>query len=216
MELTIETLLACYRQGVFPMAEARDDPEVFLVDPRLRGLLPLERFHAPRRLLRALRSTPEWELRVNTAFDAVVEGCAAPRPGAANTWINPQIQSLYGAAHRLGHAHSVECWRGQALAGGLYGVALGGAFFGESMFQRERDASKAALLALVRLLRGAGFALLDAQFWTPHLAQFGAVQVPRGEFQRMLRRALALPVTFPAAAAPLRAPQLAQEITQMS
>lgn len=215
MELTVETLLACYRQGVFPMAEARDDPALFLVDPTLRGVLPLERFHVPRRLLRTLRRS-DLRIQVDTAFPAVLAACAEPRPNAADTWINAEIQALYGAAHAQGHAHSVECWRADRLVGGLYGVAIGGAFFGESMFARERDASKIALVALVALLRRQGFALLDAQFWTPHLAQFGAVEAPRAAFKRALRAALAKPARFPRAMAPLAAAQLVQEITQIS
>jgi len=215
MELTVETLLACYRQGVFPMAEARDDPELFLVDPTMRGVLPLERFHVPRRLLRTLRRS-ELSIRVNSAFPAVLAACAAPRPGAADTWINAHIQELYCAAHGQGHAHSVECWRQGALVGGLYGVSIGAAFFGESMFSRERDASKIALVALVMLLRRHGFVLLDAQFWTPHLAQFGALEAPRSVFKRALKAALAKPICFPRAVEPLAAAQLAQEITQIS
>lgn len=215
MELTVETLLACYRQGVFPMAEAREDPELFLVDPTRRGVLPLERFHAPRRLLRTMRRSA-LSIHVNSAFPAVLAACAEPRPGAADTWINGHIQRLYCAAHAEGHAHSVECWRDDRLVGGLYGVAIGGAFFGESMFSLERDASKIALVALVALLRRHGFALLDAQFWTPHLAQFDAVEAPRMVFKRALKAALAKPVRFPHGVEPLQADQLVQEITQIS
>lgn len=188
-------LLDCYARGVFPMADAREDARVFLIDPERRGVIPLDRFHVPRRLARTVRADP-FEVRVDTAFHEVVLACAASGPGRTETWINRPIERLYVKLHQLGHAHSVECWQGGALVGGLYGVALKGAFFGESMFSRERDASKVALVHLVaRLIRG-GFSLLDAQFMTQHLAQFGADEIGRVEYHRRLSRALEVDADF--------------------
>ena len=189
-EFTWRDLVQCYARGVFPMAESRDDPRIFLVDPELRGVLPLdERFHAPRRLARTVRAEP-FHIRIDTAFPAVLEACAAERAGAEDTWINPAIQGLYGQLYARGLAHSVECWREGVLVGGLYGVSLGAAFFGESMFSRARDASKVALAHLVARLRFGGYRLLDAQFLTDHLAQFGAEELGRPEYLRRLRTAL--------------------------
>lgn len=185
----VEDLVACYRRGVFPMADARDDDRVFLIDPERRGVLPLESFHVPARLARTIRARP-FEVRIDTAFDAVVEACAEAVPGRPDTWINRPIQHLYGELHDLGLAHSVEAWREGALVGGLYGVSLGGAFFGESMFSRARDASKVALAHLVARLKAGGYRLLDAQFITDHLMQFGAREIGRGEYRRRLDSAL--------------------------
>jgi leucyl/phenylalanyl-tRNA--protein transferase len=188
-------LLACYARGVFPMADAREDEKVFLIDPQHRGVLPLDRFHVPRRLARTVRGDP-FEIRIDTAFAQVVALCAEAAPDRHETWINIPIESLYGELHALGHAHSVECWRAGRLAGGLYGVALQGAFFGESMFSRETDASKVALVHLVARLIAGGFALLDAQFMTEHLSQFGAQEIPRREYHQRLTRALAVSADF--------------------
>lgn len=185
--LSPELLLRAYRQGVFPMAEGRDDPEVFWVDPLRRGVLPLGGFHVSRSLARTLRRGG-FRVTLDEAFEAVVEACAARE----ETWINGPIFELYAELHRRGHARSVEVWEGATLAGGCYGVALGGAFFGESMFSRRADASKVALAALVERLRAGGFGLLDTQFLTPHLASLGGVEVPRAEYRRRL--ALALPL----------------------
>ncbi len=184
-----ETLLACYAGGVFPMAEARDDPRVFLVEPDQRGVIPLDRFHIPSRLRRTVRGEP-FQVRVNTAFTAVLDACAAPAPGREDTWINAPIRRLYIELHQRGFAHSIECWRDETLVGGLYGVTLGGAFFGESMFSRATDASKVALVHLVARLRKGGWHLLDAQFLTEHLSQFGAVETPQEAYLRMLPWAL--------------------------
>lgn len=183
-------LLECYARGVFPMADAREDDRVFLIDPEKRGVIPLDAFHVPRRLARTVRSDP-FEIRIDTAFSEVVLGCAAPKPGRTDTWINGVIEDLYAQLFEMGHAHSVECWKDGELVGGLYGVSLGTAFFGESMFSRRTDASKVALVHLVALLIQSGFRLLDAQFITDHLATFGAVEIPRSEYQRRLARALA-------------------------
>ncbi|BBK41379.1 leucyl/phenylalanyl-tRNA--protein transferase [Allostella vacuolata] len=195
-QLTPEILLRAYSVGLFPMAESADDPDLFWVDPEERGVLPLDGFHLPRRLARRVRNNP-FTVTVDTGFAAVLEGCADPAPGRENTWINAQIHRLYGGLFQLGHAHSVECWREGQLVGGLYGVHIGAAFFGESMFTRETDASKVALVHLVARLRKGRFQLLDTQFVTDHLAGFGTVEVPRAEYRRRLARAIAAPATLP-------------------
>ena len=186
-----DDLLACYRTGVFPMGEARDDPRVFLVEPERRGVIPLDGFHVGRRLARTVRGEP-FTVRVDTAFEAVVALCAEAASDREETWINTPIRRLYGALHARGCAHSVECWRGEDLVGGLYGVRIGGAFFGESMVSRATDASKVALVHLVARLRYGGFALLDAQFLTEHLGRFGAEELGRDAYRLRLRRALAV------------------------
>jgi leucyl/phenylalanyl-tRNA--protein transferase len=192
-----DDLLDCYRRGVFPMADARWDERMFLVDPARRGVIPLDSFHTPRRLARTVRSG-RFAIRVDTAFDAVIEACAAPAPGRHETWINLTIQRLCSELFRRGAAHSVETWLEGRLVGGLYGVALGGAFFGESMFSLERDASKVALVRLVELLSAGGFTLLDTQFVTDHLETFGAVEISRVEYRRRLAEALKRKARFPA------------------
>lgn len=190
-----EDLLTCYRRGVFPMADSRDDPRLFLVDPERRGLLPLDAFHIPKRLKRRVLQDP-FRVTFDTAFTRVIEACAEPHESRPNTWINSSILNLYSALHREGHAHSVECWDGDQIVGGLYGVALGGAFFGESMFSRATDASKIALVHLAARLIDRGFVLLDAQFYNPHLDQFGLIEVTREEFRTRLKRALKVPARF--------------------
>jgi leucyl/phenylalanyl-tRNA---protein transferase len=190
-----EDLIACYKRGVFPMAEARDDPRVFLIDPEQRGVIPLDAFHVPRRLTRTVRTAP-FEVRIDTAFEAVIEGCAATSDDRPETWINEAIRHLYRELFARGQAHTVECWDGERLVGGLYGVSLGGAFFGESMFSTERDASKVALVHLVGRLIVGGYRLLDAQFMTEHLAQFGALELPRADYRRRLLEALVAPADF--------------------
>jgi leucyl/phenylalanyl-tRNA--protein transferase len=171
------------------MAESADDPSLYWIEPQQRGVIPLESFHIPRRLARTVRSDP-FEIRIDHDFEAVIAACARPAPGRGKTWINRRIRRLYGDLFRLGHCHTVEAWRDGKLAGGLYGIRLGRAFFGESMFHVERDASKVALVHLVARLRRGGFELLDAQFMTAHLATFGAVEVPRDRYQRMLSDAI--------------------------
>jgi leucyl/phenylalanyl-tRNA--protein transferase len=193
--ITPSLLLRAYACGIFPMADSADDPTLYWVEPRLRGVLPLDQFHVPRRLARTVRSG-RFEIRVDTDFDGVIAGCAAPRPGRRITWINEPIRRLYGELFRLGHVHTVEAWRERRLAGGLYGVKLGAAFFGESMFSLERDASKVALVHLVNRLRSGGFKLLDAQFLTAHLAQFGAVELPREDYLKLLDEAVACEAVF--------------------
>jgi leucyl/phenylalanyl-tRNA---protein transferase len=192
---TAEDLIACYRRGVFPMAEARDDPRIFLIDPERRGVLPLDRFHIPRRLARTVRHGG-FDIRIDTDFEAVIEACAASAPDRPETWINAEIQHLYRELFARGQAHTVECWREERLVGGLYGVSLGGAFFGESMFSLERDASKVALVHLVGRLIVGGYTLLDAQFMTEHLSQFGAEEISRSDYRRRLLDALVEPADF--------------------
>jgi len=188
-------LLDCYARGVFPMADAREDARVFLIDPERRGVIPLDRFHVSRRLARTVRGDP-FEVRADTAFHQVVLACAAAGPGRTETWINRPIERLYLRLHELGFAHSVECWAEGELVGGLYGVALRGAFFGESMFSRRRDASKVALVHLVARLIAGGYRLLDAQFLTEHLAQFGAEEIERGDYHQRLAAALVVDADF--------------------
>lgn len=189
--VTPSLLLQAYASGVFPMAESSDSDELFWVDPRERGILPLDGLHVSRRLARSFLRD-DFEIRVDTDFAGVVAACAE-RP---ETWINGEIARLYRELYRMGHAHSVEIWQNGALAGGLYGVSLGAAFFGESMFSRQRDASKHALVALVARLRAGGFRLLDTQFLTEHLARLGAVEVSRAAYHRALDAAVNQPADF--------------------
>lgn len=190
LELTPQLLLKAYSCGLFPMAESADDPTIFWVEPELRGIIPLDEFHVPRSLSRTMRRN-RFEIGINTAFPAVIDGCAEPAPGRRSTWINAPIRSLYCELNRLGHAHSVEAWRDGELVGGLYGVSLGAAFFGESMFSRESDASKVCLAHLVERLQERGFILLDTQFTTDHLRRFGAIDIGREEYEERLSEALA-------------------------
>jgi leucyl/phenylalanyl-tRNA---protein transferase len=189
IDITPEILLKAYAAGIFPMAEDADDPSLFWVEPRDRGIIPLDRFHVAKRLARTVRSD-EFEIRVDEDFDAVIAGCATPGFDREKTWISGRIRELYGELFDVGYCHTVEVYRDNRLVGGLYGVRLRGAFFGESMFHTERDASKVALVHLVARLRRGGFSLLDTQFVTPHLAQFGAIEVPRQNYKKMLRSAM--------------------------
>ncbi|GLS87169.1 leucyl/phenylalanyl-tRNA--protein transferase [Cypionkella aquatica] len=179
--LTPEILLRAYGLGIFPMAESRDNPEIHWVDPKRRGVFPLDGFHISRSLAKHIL-TASYRVSVNEAFSEVVAGCA----DRAETWINAEITALYTALHQMGHAHSLEVWEGEALIGGVYGVTLGAAFFGESMFSRQTNASKTALAYLLHRLRAGGFQLFDTQFLTDHLASLGAVEIPRAEYQRRL------------------------------
>ena len=190
-KVTPDLLLRAYAMGVFPMAEARDSAEVHWVDPRLRGILPLDGFHISRSLARTIRQGT-FAVTTDQDFAGVVTACA-DRP---ETWINPEIFVLYSALHQMGHAHSLEVWEGSALVGGVYGVVLGAAFFGESMFSHRTDASKLALAYLVHRLRAGGFRLFDTQFLTPHLASLGAVEITRAAYHRQLRVALAATASF--------------------
>jgi leucyl/phenylalanyl-tRNA---protein transferase len=188
-EITPQVLLKAYSCGIFPMAESADDPALYWIEPQQRGVLPLDGLHIPRRLLRTVRTTP-FKVKVDSDYDRVIDGCAAPRAGRMSTWINNRIRTLYRELFELGACHTVEVWNDDKMVGGLYGVALKSAFFGESMFSTERDASKIALVHLAaRLIRG-GFTLLDTQFVTDHLRQFGTIELDRMTFQRELERAL--------------------------
>jgi leucyl/phenylalanyl-tRNA--protein transferase len=190
IDITPELMLRAYRAGLFPMAESRLGDRLYWLDPERRGIIPLDgSFHLPKRLLRTVLGD-EFRVTANADFAAAIAGCAAPAPGREDTWINPEIEALFLALHRQGHAHSVEVWQGEALVGGLYGVSVGGAFFGESMFSRTRDASKVALVHLVARLRLGGYTLLDSQFLTNHLAQFGAREIPRADYKRRLAVAI--------------------------
>jgi len=208
-------LLRAYALGIFPMAERRDDDEVYWVDPERRGIIPLERFHLPRRLGRTIRQG-RFDIRCDSNFDSVVEACAEPDFGRSETWINGPIRRLSSQLFALGYGHSVECWRKDELVGGLYGIGLGGAFFGESMFSRERDASKVALAHLVLRLRLGGFRLLDTQFITQHLAQFGAVELARADYRRLLAEALSAKAQFYGEVVPEALVSFLQSSTQRS
>jgi leucyl/phenylalanyl-tRNA--protein transferase len=187
--LTPEILLQAYAAGIFPMAESAAERELFWVDPVRRGILPLDRFHVPSRLRRTVRSG-RFAIRCNSAFEAVMRGCAKQTGDRPQTWINDEIINIYTALFHRGAAHCVECWADGMLVGGLYGVQLGAAFFGESMFSRATDASKVALVHLVARLRSGGFQLLDTQFVTEHLQRFGAIEIPRREYHARLAAAL--------------------------
>jgi len=189
LEITPQVLLKAYTCGIFPMAESADDPQLYSIEPQARGVLPLDQVRVPKRLRRTIRQE-RYQIRIDTDFAGVIAGCAAPKPGRRTTWINDRIRKLYRELHRLGYCHTVEVWDGERLVGGLYGVALGGAFFGESMFSEVRDASKIALIYLCARLIYGGFVLLDTQFVTDHLRQFGTIEVDRAEFHRQLEAAL--------------------------
>ncbi|MEM7661693.1 MAG: leucyl/phenylalanyl-tRNA--protein transferase [Pseudomonadota bacterium] len=214
-EFGIRELLNAYRRGVFPMADSRDDPYLFLIDPDERGVLPLRGFHIPARLARTVRQD-RYRVSVDEAFSRVMEGCAEVADGRDTTWINSAIVNLYGSLHRRGFAHSVECWDGDDLVGGLYGVSIGAVFFGESMFSRSRDASKVALVHLVSRLIAGGYELLDAQFHNPHLEQFGLQCLRRDEFKSLLDDAIDKDAAFYSDEAPLTGAAAVQLITQTS
>lgn len=213
--LTTEILLRAYASGMFPMANDRSDPTLYWIDPDMRGVLPLESFHSPRRLCRTVRSDC-FTVRVDTAFRDVMEACADSSTDRDTTWINDEIIDLYDALHRLGSAHSVECWCDDELAGGLYGVSIGAAFFGESMFSRHTDASKVALVHLVARLRHGRYRLLDTQFVTKHLATFGAVEISREEYHRRLADALVHESDFYSLTPELSGAEVLQSMTQTS
>ncbi|MEM1288233.1 MAG: leucyl/phenylalanyl-tRNA--protein transferase [Pseudomonadota bacterium] len=187
--ITPELLLEAYEVGFFPMSEDASDANLFWVNPPMRGIIPLDTFHVPRRLARTVRQDV-FEVRIDSDFEAVIDGCSASTPGRLSTWINADIRRLYGSLFAKGYCHTVECWRGNRLVGGLYGVSLGAAFFGESMFSLERDASKVALVHLVGRLCAGGFQLLDTQFITDHLSQFGAEEIPAPDYRDRLAKAV--------------------------
>lgn len=194
--LTPEILLRAYSIGLFPMAESASDPEIFWVEPEVRGIIPLENFHVSKSLAKAMRKKP-FDIRFDSDFDAVIAACAEPAPDRPTTWINATIRGLYSSLNKLGHAHSVEAWEGEQLVGGLYGVSLGSAFFGESMFSRRTNASKICLVHLVERLRRQGFTLLDTQFTTEHLKGFGAIDIPKARYAKILEKAANCPnLTF--------------------
>ncbi len=190
--ITPEILLRAYSIGLFPMAESADDPEIFWVEPELRGIIPLDTFHVSRSLAKRIRQNP-FDIRFDTDFEAVIAACAEQTSERPSTWINDTIRSLYSTLHHIGHAHSVEAWEGDTLVGGLYGVSLGSAFFGESMFSRRTDASKICLVYLVERLRERGFTLLDTQFTTEHLKTFGAIDMPKDAYAATLEKAMESP-----------------------
>jgi leucyl/phenylalanyl-tRNA---protein transferase len=198
-EITPDLLLKAYAAGIFPMAESADDPVLHWIEPRFRGVLPLDSFTISRSLLKTVRSDC-YRVTVNRAFTEVIAACAEPVEGRMTTWINRRIETIYSELHKIGHAHSVEVWQDKALVGGLYGVSLGAAFFGESMFRRATDASKVALVHLVARLKLGGFSLLDTQFVTPHLMQFGTVEVPRERYKKMLAASIRQDADFSRAA----------------
>ena len=189
VEITPEVLLKAYACGIFPMAESADDPALYWIEPEARGIIPLAGFHVPARLARTIR-TDAFTVVANRDFDAVLEGCAEAKPGRTHTWINARIRRLYRGLFDIGHCHTVEVYDGDALVGGLYGVSLGSTFFGESMFHRARDASKVALVHLVARLKAGRFRLLDTQFVTDHLKIFGATEVSRRQYHKLLADAL--------------------------
>jgi leucyl/phenylalanyl-tRNA--protein transferase len=195
IEITPQVLLKAYACGIFPMAESAEDPALYWIEPQHRGILLLDQVHVPRRLARTVRSG-QFQVRVDGNFEGVLSGCAASRPGRRTTWINAKIRSLYRELFKSGHCHTVETWQDGKLVGGLYGVALNGAFFGESMFSTARDASKVALVHLCARLIHGRFSLLDTQFVTGHLKQFGTVEIDRTEFHAKLEKALARQANF--------------------
>ena len=215
MRLTPYLLLNAYAHGIFPMAENRRAEEVFWVDPEHRGIIPLDEFHVPRKLRRAVRRG-DFDVTCDAAFPEVMQACAAPSKGREDSWINREILRAYTELHGLGAAHSVECWQDGALVGGLYGVSIARAFFGESMFSRVTDASKVALVHLMARLTLGGFTLCDAQFYTSHLGQFGAKEISREAYHALLREALAGAAEFPAELSAVQLDAYLQSLTQIS
>jgi leucyl/phenylalanyl-tRNA--protein transferase len=203
VEITPEVLLKAYACGIFPMAESAEDPALYWIEPERRGVIPLDRFHVPGRLARTVRSD-EFTVHIDRDFDGVIDGCAEPQPGRGRTWINTRIRTLYRKLYERGHCHSVETYLDDTLVGGLYGVSLGRAFFGESMFHHARDASKVALVHLVARLKAGGYELLDTQFVTDHLKTFGAMEVSRRLYHKQLEAAVLGDADF--AALPLDRP----------
>ena len=191
-EITPDLLLRAYSIGLFPMSESAEDPDIYWVQPEIRGIIPLDQFHVSKSLAKRIRQEP-FQIRINTAFEAVMRACAEPVENRPSTWINAKILDLYCQLHAMGHAHSVEAWEGDKLVGGLYGVSLGAAFFGESMFSRRTDASKICLVHLVYRLTSRRFKLLDTQFTTDHLKTFGAIDMPKAQYEMVLAQAMASP-----------------------
>lgn len=215
VDITPQVLLKAYACGIFPMAESAADSALYWIEPERRGIMPLDQVHVPRRLARTIRQE-RFEVRVDHDFDAVIDGCARPQTGRQSTWINKRIRTLYRELFDLSCCHTVEVWKNGDLVGGLYGVRLAGAFFGESMFSRERDASKIALVYLLARLRYGGFKLLDTQFLTEHLANFGAIEVSREKFQGLLDEALLGAGEFSALPADCSGSEVLQLVSQTS
>ncbi len=215
VSLSADLILNAYVNGIFPMSDSRDDPDLFWVDPDRRGIFPLDQFHVPKRLAKTIRKSP-FNVTVDTAFRTVMEECAASKGGRDTTWINQTILDLYTELHQRGHAHSVECWQDGKLVGGLYGVSFASVFCGESMFTRVTDASKVALVYLVARLRQGGFTLLDAQFLTDHLARFGAIEIDRETYHDLLGEALRTTGDFYSLSSDAGASEILQSITQTS
>jgi leucyl/phenylalanyl-tRNA--protein transferase len=211
VEITPEVLLKAYACGIFPMAENADDPALYWIEPEKRGIIPFEGFHVPSRLARTVRSD-RFSVHVNRDFDGVLDGCAEPQPGRSRTWINARIRTLYQKLYDIGHCHSIEAYENEELVGGLYGVCLGRAFFGESMFHRSTDASKVALVHLVARLKAGGFRLLDTQFVTDHLKTFGALEVTRRQYHKMLESALVGEADFAALSRSMTGVEALQQI----
>lgn len=215
LEITPHVLLKAYACGIFPMAESADDPGMFWVEPERRGILPLDNFHIPRSLKKTLRREP-FEVRFDTAFSAVVDACAESTDNRRKTWINDRIKVLYTDLYEMGYANSVECWQEDELVGGLYGVRLGQAFFGESMFSRVTDASKIALVHLVYEMRRSGFKLLDTQFTTAHLERFGVTEVSRETYQNLLSDVLTEHAEFHSSAGGATSDSILQSFSHIS
>lgn len=216
-EITADLIIHAYAQGIFPMAETASSQDVYWVDPELRGIIPLDEFHLPRKLARKIRQAP-FDIKIDTSFFNVIEGCAASvaDQGRKETWINNQIISFYAQLFERGIVHTVECWQGNKLVGGLYGVSIGGAFCGESMFHTVTDASKVALAYLVARLKAGGYCLLDTQFITPHLSQFGAMEIPRHDYKMRLIQALEIEGDFYSLAVDSEPEVILQSLTQTS
>lgn len=212
IEITPDVLLKAYACGIFPMAESAEDPALYWIEPDMRGIIPLQGFHIPARLARSVRST-SYTVHVDRDFDAVIDGCAEPKPDRARTWINIRIRRIYRSLFERGHCHTVEVYDGDRLVGGLYGVSLGRAFFGESMFHRERDASKIALVHLVARLKAGEYRLLDTQYVTEHLKTFGAIEVPKRRYHRLLEEAISGDANF--TALPIDRPVSGEKILAM-
>ncbi|NNF80042.1 MAG: leucyl/phenylalanyl-tRNA--protein transferase [Rhizobiales bacterium] len=213
--ITPQILLKAYAAGIFPMAESADDPSLYWIDPDQRGIIPLDRFHLPKRLRRTVLAEP-FKVTADTAFAETLAACAEERPDRKTTWINTRIMALYNQLFRMGFCHSIECWKDGDLVGGLYGVSIGGAFFGESMFSRERDASKVALVHLVARLNAGGYKLLDTQFVTDHLSTFGAHEVDREAYHQLLEGALGVEGEFGALSSDVSAAGVLQFVNQTS
>ena len=194
-DLTPELLLSAYAIGIFPMADDRDAPTIQWIDPHYRGIIPLDHFHVPKSLKKVIRQK-RFEIRADHAFEAVIKACAECRADRPKTWLNDELIKIYCELHERGYAHSVECWIDDRLVGGAYGLSLGGAFFGESMFSLERDASKVALIDLIERLNKGGYRLLDTQFVTDHLKRFGAIEIPREAYHQRLHNALQVDAIF--------------------